>query len=419
MDAERSGRGGGLQGPTGTDARDGRRRWGRGGGPKGPPLHSSTARSRWRLTPRGIGLLLAGLGLALAAYWDQQVVLLVPAALCLGVLLLGGWWAIGAVERVRLGVPGVIAEGQRADLRIVADRRQAGARWSTWAPGPERFLLLGGELDGMGAAHVPLGSHPRGRWRLAPVEVIALDPFRVVRTTRTIDPRSSLVVGPEVLPVPESSLRSNREEGRLAQSRTADNVDAMVREWRPGDPQRRVHWRQSAKRGQLMVRQEANPASDDDIVVVDTAGAAGLDRDAEDRLARAACSIVRALAGRDHPVQVRETGEQSIPMADWRDPQSALAAVASLACSERAGDRGPGGASALGSRQGSDRAAALSSSAHVVALEEAAPEQWTLAPGSTLWLVARRDAPTRRVAPGARVRVQRWIDRVGPVRELR
>jgi uncharacterized protein (DUF58 family) len=358
--------------------------------------------ARWRLTARGVGLLLGGLGLGLAAYWDRQVVLLVPAALCLGMVLLGAWWAIGAVERVRLGVPGVIAEGERADLRIVADRRQAGAHWSTWAPGPERYLLLEGELDAAGRDHVPLGTHPRGRWRLAPVEVTALDPFRVVRTTRTIDPHSSLVVGPELLPVPASALRSSREEGRQAQSRTADNVDAMVREWRPGDPQRRVHWRQTAKRGQLMVRQEANPASDDDIVLVDTAGAAGLDREAEDRLARAACSIVRALAGRDRIVQVRETGEPSIPAADWRDAQSALAAFASLAAAPP-----------------TDRRPAEAAAAHVVALAEAAPEQWTLAPGSTLWLVARRDVPAARVAAGSRVRVQRWIDRVGPVRELR
>ncbi|ERG63628.1 hypothetical protein L332_04060 [Agrococcus pavilionensis RW1] len=358
-------------------------------------------RSRSRLTPRGFVLVLAGLGLVLAAYWERQVVLLVPAALCLGVVALGLWWAIGAVGRVRLGVPGVIAEGQSAALRIVGDARQVGARWSTWAPGPERFLLLEGDLGEGAQASVELGSHPRGRWRLAPVEVTTLDPFRVVRTTRAIDPRASLVVGPEVLAVGSSELRSNRTEGRLAQSRTADEVDAMVREWRPGDPQRRVHWRQSAKRGELMVRQEANPATDDDIVVVDTARAAGRGRDAEDRLARAACSIALALAGRDRAVQVRETGEPSLPAADWRDLRSALAAFASFEA-HAADEPRPMDADA----------------AHVVALEEAAPEGWSLAPGTTLWLVARPVDPPRRISAGSRVAVHRWIDRAGPVREL-
>ncbi|MCR8671925.1 DUF58 domain-containing protein, partial [Agrococcus sp. HG114] len=356
---------------------------------------------RWRITGRGVALVLAGLALVLAAYWERQVVLLVPAALCLGAVLLGAWWAIGAVGSVRLGVPGVIAEGQPATLRIAGDARQAGARWSTWAPGPERYLLLDGELDGLGRALVPLGEHPRGRWRLAPVEVTALDPFRVVRTTRTIDPWASLVVGPEVLEVPPGELRSDRAQGRTAQSVTADEVDAMVREWRPGDPQRRVHWRQSAKRGELMVRQEANPATDERLVVVDTAGAAGLDRDAEDRLARAACSIALALAGRDGLVQVRETGERSLPDADWRELRSALAAFASLEARAPAQPHVPD-----------------ADVAHVVALEEVAPEQWTLPAGTTLWLVARRDAPARSVSPGARVHVRRWLDRVGPVREL-
>ncbi|SFR98810.1 Uncharacterized conserved protein, DUF58 family, contains vWF domain [Agrococcus baldri] len=358
-------------------------------------------RSSARPTPRGGVLLMAGALLLVAAYWERQVVLLVPAALCLSIVLLGAWWAIGAVGSVRLGVPGVVQEGADASLRIAGERRHAGARWSTWAPGPERYLLLEGELDGEGRDTVRLGEHARGRWRLAPVSVTALDPFRVMRTTRTVDPLASLVVGPEVLAIPSSALRSNREEGRLAQSRTADNVDAMVREWRPGDPQRRVHWRQSAKRGQLMVRQEANPSSDDDLVVVDTAAAADADRDAQDRLARAACSIVRALAGQERTVVVHETGEPSILRADWRDLPAALAAFASMEAVERAEPERPGGAPA-----------------HVIALEESAPETWTLTPGTTLWLVAARDAPPRRIAPGSRVRIQRWIDRVGPVREL-
>lgn len=352
-------------------------------------------------TARGVALVIVGVLLLATAYWAQQAVLLVPAALCLSVVLLGAWWAYGAVGAVTLGVPSVVQEGADASLRIAGDARHAGARWSTWAPGPERFLLLEGELDADGHDTVQLGSHPRGRWRLAPVSVTALDPFRVMRATRIVDARASLVVGPEVLAIPPSALRSNREEGRLAQSRSADNVDAMVREWRHGDPQRRVHWRQSAKRGKLMVRQEANPSSDDDLVVIDTAAAAGADRDAQDRLARAACSIVRALAGRDRTVVVRETGEPSIAAADWRDLPGALAAFAVMQPAERAQPARRDG-----------------SAGHVVALEESAPETWTLPPGSTLWLVAARDAAPHRVAPGSRVRIQRWIDRVGPVREL-
>ncbi|WP_347754199.1 DUF58 domain-containing protein [Agrococcus sp. ProA11] len=357
--------------------------------------------TRVRLTARGGSLLLVGLLLVVAAYWERQAVILLPAALCFAVVLLGAWWALGAVGAVRLALPGVVEEWEEASLVIVGDRRHAGATWSTWMPGTERTVLLDGELDAAGRAEVDLGGHPRGRWRLAPVDVTALDPFRVMRSTRTVDPRASLVAGPEVLRLSPSTLRAAREEGRLAQSRTADSVDAMVREWRTGDPQRRVHWRQSAKRGQLMVRQEANPARDDDVVVVDTAAAAGADRDAQDRLARAACSLIRALASHERTVVVRETGEPSILRADWRDLRAALAAFASM---EAAAPEVPS------PRDGVP--------AHVVALEESAPEAWTLPPGSTLWLVAARDAAPRRVPPGSRVRVNRWIDRVGPVREL-
>lgn len=359
-------------------------------------------RARVRPTARGVVLGLVGLALLVAAYWERQAVLLVPAALCLGIVLLGAWWLLGTASSVRVVPPGVLEEGEDAVLRIATDPRHAGDGWATWAPGPERYLHLEGELGEDGAAEVALGSHPRGRWRLAPVEVTTLDPFRVMRGVRSIDPRASLVVGPALLAVPSSSLRSNREAGRQSQTRSADELDAMVREWRPGDPQRRVHWRQSAKRGQLMVRQEANPATDELVVLVDTAGAAGRGRDAEDRLARAACSIVRALAGRDRSVRVRETGEPSITAADWRDRAGALAGFASLA--------------AAAPTEPPERESAA---AHVVALEESAPERWTLPPGSTLWLVAAHDAPPWRAAPGSRVRVQRWIDGFGPARDLR
>ncbi|GAA3604535.1 DUF58 domain-containing protein [Agrococcus terreus] len=366
-------------------------------------------RPRARPTGRGVALVIAGLALVLAAYWERQAMLLVPAALCLGVVALGAWWALEPAGRVRLRLPGVVEEGDDPAIAIAGDRRHARARWTTYAPGSGRSVLLEGELDDDGRAEVRLGPHDRGRWPLAPVEVIALDPFRVVRTVRRVEPGAALVVGPETVPMQPSALRSDRDSGREARSRTADSVDAMVREWQPGDPQRRVHWRQSAKRGRLMVRQESNPAVDDHVVLVATAAARGLGKEAEDRLARAACSIAMALAGGDHGVLVRETGEQSIGVhapgpIDWRRREQALAAFASLA--------------ALPARAPDERDRDRALPAHVVALQESAPEHWTLPPGSTLWLVAERPGTGRAVAAGSRVRVRRWIDRAGPSLEL-
>lgn len=358
-------------------------------------------RIRARPTARGVALLLLGLALVLGAYWERQALMLVPAALCLGVVVLGAAWSLAPGGSIRMGLPPVTQEGRRSELRLAGGARRAGGRWQTWGPGEGRWLQLEGELDEQGAAAIDLGAQPRGRWPLAAVELTTHDPFGAVRTVRRVDPGASLVVGPDVVRVDRASLRANRDEGRTAQSRTADAVDAMVREWRPGDPQRRVHWRQTAKRGRRMVRQEANPAVDDDLVIVDTARAAGLERDAHDRLARAACSLAVALAGADRRVRVLETGAPSMPEADWRDLPSALAAFADME------PDAPG-------RPPEPEARA----AHVVALEEAAPEAWTLPPGSTLWLVAERTAPPRAVASGSRVRVVRWIDRLGPAREL-
>jgi hypothetical protein len=58
--------------------------------------------------------------------------------------------------------------------------------------------------------------------------------------------------------------------------------DVMTREYRHGDPMRRVHWAATARHGELMVRQEESAVSPEATIVVDLRSAAFPDAGQED-----------------------------------------------------------------------------------------------------------------------------------------
>jgi uncharacterized protein (DUF58 family) len=105
-------------------------------------------------------------------------------------------------------------------------------------------------------------SDVRGKYLIGPLTLRVSDPFGLVELTRSFKTQDTLLVTPEVYPLPYARLSG--EWAATGQSRpravTADGEeDITVREYRDGDDLRRVHWRSSARRGELMVRREEQP----------------------------------------------------------------------------------------------------------------------------------------------------------------
>jgi uncharacterized protein (DUF58 family) len=108
--------------------------------------------------------------------------------------------------------------------------------------------------------------HTRGEYTLGPVTLVSGDPFGMFLLNRRIAKTSRLIVHPLILPLydvalPAGSLIGGESSRRRTPFVTSDA--AGIREYLPGDSFNRIHWRSTAKRGELMVREyEAEPRLD-------------------------------------------------------------------------------------------------------------------------------------------------------------
>jgi uncharacterized protein (DUF58 family) len=102
----------------------------------------------------------------------------------------------------------------------------------------------------------------RGRYEVGPLVVRLTDPFGLCELSRSFPSVDRLTVTPTVVPLP--SVRLTADFSGTGDSRTRSVAvhgedDAATREYRYGDDLRRVHWRSTARVGELMVRREEQP----------------------------------------------------------------------------------------------------------------------------------------------------------------
>ncbi|MCU1581546.1 MAG: hypothetical protein JWO01_934 [Microbacteriaceae bacterium] len=113
----------------------------------------------------------------------------------------------------------------------------------------------------------------RGIYDVGPLLVELSDPFGLVLSEIAVGETHSLVVVPDVVPLPGGNLSTTSADGsaRVMQLRPLGGEDdLMTRNYRTGDALRRVHWRASAHHGELMVRQEEQRTHTEARLVIDT-----------------------------------------------------------------------------------------------------------------------------------------------------
>jgi uncharacterized protein (DUF58 family) len=140
-----------------------------------------------------------------------------------------------------------------------------------------RFLVDKAGLSWRREVEYPLLGRVRGRFRTGPLLVRTTDPFGLVQLDRQFVATSEVMVTPQVVPLPP--VRSTGGGGSTGEARphrigVVGQDDALVREYRQGDEVRRIHWRSTAHRGELMVRREEQAWDPSASVILDSRSAA-------------------------------------------------------------------------------------------------------------------------------------------------
>ncbi|MGO4256311.1 DUF58 domain-containing protein [Marmoricola sp. RAF53] len=102
----------------------------------------------------------------------------------------------------------------------------------------------------------------RGRYEIGPLRLRVGDPTGMVELQRSFTRTAALVVIPAAEPLPAIPLHgawTGSGDNRPRPFASGSAADVMVREYRRGDDLRRVHWRSTARTGELMVRREEQP----------------------------------------------------------------------------------------------------------------------------------------------------------------
>jgi uncharacterized protein (DUF58 family) len=122
-----------------------------------------------------------------------------------------------------------------------------------------RFVLDEIEPGGHRELSYQIRSDSRGKFAVGPLRIRVADAFGLVEISRSFSTTSTLVVTPKIVQLPRAAAQSSwlgEGDGGMRTISATGEDDAAPRQYRDGDGLRRVHWRSTARYGELMVRRE-------------------------------------------------------------------------------------------------------------------------------------------------------------------
>jgi uncharacterized protein (DUF58 family) len=136
-----------------------------------------------------------------------------------------------------------------------------------------RFVLESIEPAGSRDLSHQVAVDQRGKYTIGPLQVQVADAFGLASIGRSFATKSTLVVTPQIIALPRVSIAGNRlgdGESGLRTVAAAGEDDIAPRAYRDGDELRRVHWRSTARYGELMVRREEQRWHNRALLLLDT-----------------------------------------------------------------------------------------------------------------------------------------------------
>ena len=264
-------------------------------------------RRGWALVGSAVGLFVAGRILGLV----QLAVLSLAALITLLVAI--AWVRANAPallarrevkERLQVGVQGrvdIVVEAMRNSPTLSINDAFDGGRRAA------RLLLAPLHAGEEARAAYRFPTDRRGRFEVGPLRATVTDPFGLVQRSRPVLGAEQVIVYPRVrdlLPPPETGgLDLDREQPQVRSRIEPSGEFHTLRDYAPGDDLRHVHWRSTARRGHLMMRQNEARRRTPVLVMLDVRPGAH-DRASFERAVEACASIVTAIDRSDRPVEV-------------------------------------------------------------------------------------------------------------------
>jgi uncharacterized protein (DUF58 family) len=232
-----------------------------------------------RPTPRGWAvLLLSVLAFSAGEFFGFDLVRALGAA-GLGTLLAA---AVLTVRRVRVEVtrsvhPDRVTRGEPALARLTATargRRQPGFFATDRAGRFTRTVRIPPSLPGVSRTlRYELPTSVRGRQEVGPLRLHRADPLGLAVNELPAGDTATLWVHPRRYPAkaPAAGYPRHHHEGVASDQALRGSTDLLeVRPYQPGDEVRHLHWKATARTGQLMVRDYADPEQPRFTLLLDT-----------------------------------------------------------------------------------------------------------------------------------------------------
>ncbi|WP_262285968.1 DUF58 domain-containing protein [Micromonospora sp. MA102] len=269
------------------------------------------------ITARGVGLLVAAvvlLGVGFRYAYPELTVLGAAAGVAVGYALVTAAWRprltverVADPDRVARGEPAAMVltvrnTGRLRAANLVAEDRCGGRL----VPVPLLRLRPGRDTE----VRYPVPTRRRGVVPVGPLRVTRRDPLGLVALARAYGHPVPVWVHPRIHPLSAVPTGAGRSlDGRTDSVPHGSITFDSLREYVVGDELRRVHWRTSAKVGELMVRENVDTSLPRLVVVLDNRAVAHPDRDAGvaesfESGCEAAASVVAAATREDLPVSL-------------------------------------------------------------------------------------------------------------------
>jgi uncharacterized protein (DUF58 family) len=232
-----------------------------------------------RLTVRGTAVLVVSAALLGAGLWGRY-----PLFLLLGVAGLAAVVVaiVVTVRGVRVAVtrdvyPDRVQRGEQAlgklKVRNTSKRWQSGFTAVDQAGRFHRTVRVHGLAPGAEKPYdYTLPTPQRGRMPVGPLKLLRMDPFGLARNSLTTGETVTLWVHPRTHPAlaRTGGFPRHHHEGTSNENLRGSLDLRELREYQPGDEVRDIHWKATARTGQLMVKQSIDPDQPRLTVLLDT-----------------------------------------------------------------------------------------------------------------------------------------------------